>query len=583
MKFLIMTAFAVAASGQTTTKVDYQTQLKNRPFISVQDAPYNAKGDGSTNDYAAIATALAAAGKNRCVFFPAGTYAVGSAVSILNYAPCIDAAPGVTRIKYTGAGHVTNVLTWDCTLVAYCHGGSITNMILDGGSAGGATNGLQLKSVISASVNVRVTNVSGSGISCGGGGFCQQIDFSGSTISSNQEAFTTTPVNGILFVDGFSHSANVLAMNIDHVSGSGVKSCGLINSDMSHLVSQGNGAYGIDFAACATNPNIGNHFPGAGDLEVNTSGDIHLAGGAASTGLNTFTGVNAGFGSPGNFLTSSQGNVFIGGSSGGITMDSNSTNNVIIGNHMYGAGAAVTTSYCNTILGVRNESTGAYTDSYLCSMTGQHRFAGPSTQKARLSLITTGSTGVLWQMRATASLGMNIGVDSSQGQVLVWNMANDFKCFSATDVDPFAGAVQNCVWQTSTGNWGFGNFMASPAYTFHIMNAQAGQSTTLAAQAGDTQNTADLFKALNNAGTTIGRVTAKGVWSTAQSANTDQAGALTIGGGGTITYSFSGSYSSGPICTASAAHNVQATTSFSTLTLTGTAADVATYICIPRN
>lgn len=53
-------------------------------FICVTDAPYNAKGDGTTDDTAAIAAAVAAviAAGGGVLWFPEGTYKVSSAVTI---------------------------------------------------------------------------------------------------------------------------------------------------------------------------------------------------------------------------------------------------------------------------------------------------------------------------------------------------------------------------------------------------------------------------------------------------------------------------------------------------------------------
>jgi hypothetical protein len=67
--------------------------------------------------------------------------------------------------------------------------------------------------------------------------------------------------------------------------------------------------------------------------------------------------------------------------------------------------------------------------------------------------------------------------------------------------------------------------------------------------------------------------------------NTDVAGQLTLTSG-TATYSFSGQYTSAPICTASdtsAQSAVKVTTTATTLTLTGTGSDVINYICVGRN
>lgn len=57
----------------------------NLPFINVQDAPYSATGNGSTNDTAALKAAFAAAVvAGDPVYIPAGTYMVDSVTSLAN-------------------------------------------------------------------------------------------------------------------------------------------------------------------------------------------------------------------------------------------------------------------------------------------------------------------------------------------------------------------------------------------------------------------------------------------------------------------------------------------------------------------
>lgn len=70
-------------------------------------------------------------------------------------------------------------------------------------------------------------------------------------------------------------------------------------------------------------------------------------------------------------------------------------------------------------------------------------------------------------------------------------------------------------------------------------------------------------------------------------ANTDVAGLLTVGAGGTITYTFTQTYANAPICVSSdtnAAPNITgASATTTTLTVTGTVGHVVSYICIGRN
>jgi Pectate lyase superfamily protein len=57
---------------------------RTTPLINVRLAPYNATGNGVTDDRAAIQRAIDAAREGEVVFLPAGTYLVGDQLRIVN-------------------------------------------------------------------------------------------------------------------------------------------------------------------------------------------------------------------------------------------------------------------------------------------------------------------------------------------------------------------------------------------------------------------------------------------------------------------------------------------------------------------
>jgi hypothetical protein len=84
--------------------------------------------------------------------------------------------------------------------------------------------------------------------------------------------------------------------------------------------------------------------------------------------------------------------------------------------------------------------------------------------------------------------------------------------------------------------------------------------------------------------TFAGRTTFNQV-ATGVSANTDFAGQLTLASG-SVSYGFTGTYTSAPICTANdttAVNAVKVSATTTALTLTGTGSDVINYICVGRN
>jgi len=83
----------------------YQTQLQApAAFINAAAPPYNATGNGTTDDTAAIKAAIAALPANGgIVFLPAGTYLVSSTINLTAYQRLVGAGVNATQINSTAA------------------------------------------------------------------------------------------------------------------------------------------------------------------------------------------------------------------------------------------------------------------------------------------------------------------------------------------------------------------------------------------------------------------------------------------------------------------------------------------------
>lgn len=316
---------------------------KNTDVLSVKD--FGAAGDGSTDDTAAINTAMALSivGKGNtpgvCIYFPDGIYKITAALSY-NHTVCMTG--NQWRLKYTGGstinavlklvGDVNNVYGTHCSGQAsdcYLEGSFIEGAIIDG--QGNSTNGFTLQGVVGAQVNyMRVTNVTGTGVSCN---WCQQATFERLQVSSDFETFTTTPVNGII-IDNIS-AANILnQVNIDHVSGDGISMPYGLNTLVHGGTSEGVGGYGVSctsgdspFHQCANNVFI------ELDTESNTSGDYLFADtGGGGAFANTLVHVNS-FSIPGiTFSNDAHDNTLIGGTIGcGSTASASTFGNTLRG------------------------------------------------------------------------------------------------------------------------------------------------------------------------------------------------------------------------------------------------------------
>lgn len=91
-----------------------ETTFGQTTCINVKDAPYNAVGNGVTNDYSAIQSALNA---GKCIFFPDGTYNIGSSTLDIGSPKTLLFETNNAVLKYTGSSSAVKIgnekfVTW---------------------------------------------------------------------------------------------------------------------------------------------------------------------------------------------------------------------------------------------------------------------------------------------------------------------------------------------------------------------------------------------------------------------------------------------------------------------------------------
>jgi hypothetical protein len=111
---------------QIVSAITEHFEALNRPgVLDITDAPiqsdgfklggwisvmrYGARGDGTTDDLAAVTAAFAAIPNGGVVYFPPGTYALSSRISLPTNTRLQGAGAGVTFLKNTGVGSPNNI------------------------------------------------------------------------------------------------------------------------------------------------------------------------------------------------------------------------------------------------------------------------------------------------------------------------------------------------------------------------------------------------------------------------------------------------------------------------------------------
>ena len=165
-----------AATLAAATQADYRTQIKNKPFISILDAPYSADPTGLTDAAAAINAAIAAlpsGGGN--VYVPPGTYKINSATISLPSNVCLNGSDsGASILNGTGAFAVITILNATSPCVSNLGIQSVNDGILIQSSTGSVVqpslSNVNVLTIGNGFIGVHL--IGGNGSSCGSSADC---------------------------------------------------------------------------------------------------------------------------------------------------------------------------------------------------------------------------------------------------------------------------------------------------------------------------------------------------------------------------------------------------------------------------
>lgn len=502
----------------------YVPRTKNAKLadvISVED--FGADATGALDSTTAInnAAALSVIGKGStpsvCIYFPSGIYKITAALSY-NHTVCFVGEQW--RIAYAGGstiasmlalvGDVNNVYGSHCSGQSsncYLEGSIVNGAILDGN--GKATNGFTLQGVVGAQVGfMRVTNVTGAGVNCN---WCQQATFERLQVSSDYEAFTTTPTNGII-IDNIS-SANILnQVNIDHVSGTGVVLKYALNTLIHGGTSEGNGGFGL-LCQGASTPTLYECFNNVAiqfDTEVNTLGDYSFddVGGGGHVFDNAVFESNS-FSNPGyTFTGGAHSNIVTGGSIGcGSTASIHTFGNRLVGVAVScSSGTPWVDNGQNWTDRIYNQSTGTFTEPI---NNYNNTYVIDNSAGAPYGITLSTPTGGLSADFTLGKPANNFtGFNCQNGQTACWLTYSTNGVELVSETAPNTMAIPDGIigYQHM---WGVGRFNLTPAYTLHVWDSV---SSTIAVQTNTGQAAHDMLAFLNTGGSRMSGVTFNGRW-----------------------------------------------------------------------
>lgn len=461
---------ATAATGKGANLVAYKSpvagaiattlQLKEAEWVSVYD--FGAKAQAGFDNAAAFALMKTAAQAGSTILFPPGVYETSVEITFTSPVKLLG-TPG-TRIKLMAPGkpHVVCMDFRGTDGAGWAYGAHMENFVLDGN--GNAVDGLSLRGTISSRYNnIRTTNVTRAGLHCW---WTQLNVYENFQCSKNVEAFTTTPVNGILIDCEFgtgndrgTSADTFINPEIEHVSGTGIKGVFSSNTLFINGTSEGNNI-GIEFGhpTDVRYQAVSNTVTGM-DLEVNSATDILLH---KTTYANTFNGLMAGYSSPAIQVQGSFSNKWIGGTCSGIDFNSDSHDNRVYGVSLLGSGAIITnagtrnrfTDCFNITNGSVHESTNPYPNR------GNNVLAANETATIdpyRDNLTVVTATGSPINMAsATHTMDgarMDVIIHNTSGGTLVVNWSSAFRISGFTAPEAGRHRGLSLVYDANYGYW----------------------------------------------------------------------------------------------------------------------------------
>lgn len=149
------------SSSQTSLASADSSVQQGSQIISVKDATYGAKGDGTTDDTAAIQAAINAADSSFLCYFPAGTYIISSPLNLVSGGSYVGAG-WISIIKQKDNANQSRLVQWPSGTNSNC---LMADLMIDGNrSNNGVTTCYGLYAFAlqySTFRNVRVQQVNG--------------------------------------------------------------------------------------------------------------------------------------------------------------------------------------------------------------------------------------------------------------------------------------------------------------------------------------------------------------------------------------------------------------------------------------